>query len=63
MANLSFLHGGVHKGVMCLYSLELVEVIDKFILVSCSLHAVCTIKGELRSSDHLLENALVLMVS
>lgn len=48
---------------MCLHSLELVEVIDKFILVSCSLHAVCTIKGELRSSDCLLENALVLMVS
>lgn len=48
---------------MCPQGLELVAVRDKFILVSCSLHAVCTIKGELRSSDCLLENALVLTVS
>jgi len=51
------------RGVMCLQGLELVEVIDKFILVSCSLCAAGTRKGELRSSDCLLANALVLMVS
>lgn len=39
--NLSFLHGGVHKGVMYLQGPELAEVIDKFILVLCSLHTVC----------------------
>lgn len=48
---------------MCPWGLELVEVIGKFILVSCSLHAVCAIKGELRSSNCLPENALVLTVS
>lgn len=48
---------------MCPRGLELVEVIGKFILLSCSLCAACAIKGELRSSDCLPENALVLTVS
>lgn len=39
--NLSFLYGGVHKRVMYLQDPELAEVIDKFILVLCSLYTVC----------------------
>ena len=48
---------------MCPQGLELVEVIDKFILVSCSLGAVRAVEGELRSRDCLPEKALVLTVS
>lgn len=44
---------------MCPQGLELVEVTDEFILVSCSLRAI---QGEMRSSHYLLENALVLVV-
>ena len=48
---------------MCPQGLELVEVMDKFILVSCSLGAVRAVEGELRSRDCLPEKALVLTVS